>query len=80
MMCFAELREREENKLKTIALFLCNDNEEYVTQKVMNGWFSLCCLMTPGLSKDTFGVMCDHTLSTLANPQIRHWAIHKVGS
>ena len=42
-------------------------------------WFGLvlCCLMTPG-SVRTFGVMHDHTLSQLANQQVRHQATHKL--
>ena len=38
----------------------------------------LCCLMTPGLSKDIC-VMYYHTFYKLANQQIRHQATHKVG-
>ena len=38
----------------------------------------LCCLMTPGPSKD-IRVMCDHTFYKLATRQIRHHATHNVG-
>ena len=43
-----------------------------------NVWFDLCCVMTPGLSKD---IRC-HVwpyFSKLAIHQIRHQATHKVG-
>ena len=38
-------------------------------------WFGLCCLVTPGLSKETK----DHNFSRLANHPTRHQATHKVG-
>ena len=41
-------------------------------------WFGLCCLMTPGLSKDIQGHV-HHTFSKVANHQTRHQATHKVG-
>ena len=42
-------------------------------------WFGLCCLMTPGLSKD-IPIRCYvwPYFSKLANHQIRHRATHKV--
>ena len=37
----------------------------------------LCCLMTPGLSKDiNSGVMYDYTFAKVENHQIRHQATH----
>ena len=41
-------------------------------------WFGLCCLMTPGLSKD-ISVMYDHTFSKLANHHMRHQATYIAG-
>ena len=41
-------------------------------------WVSLCCLLTPGLSKD---IRCHERpyFSKIANHQLRHQATHKVG-
>ena len=38
----------------------------------------VCVVYGHLVSVRTFGVMCDHTFSKLANHQIRHQAIHKV--
>ena len=42
-------------------------------------WFGLCCLMTPGLSKDIQCHVWPYFLEARANQQIRHQATHKVG-
>ena len=42
-------------------------------------WFGLCCLMTPGLSKDIRCHVWPYFLQASANQQIRHKATHKVG-
>ena len=61
------------------AHFMCDLMSDLVICKHRNVWFALFYFFCLMVSARTFGVMYEHTLSKLANHQIRHQATFKVG-
>ena len=64
--------------LTLVISFPYNNTSTWLTWLMKGkGWFGLCCLMTPGLSKDNRCHVWSYFFSKLANHQIRHQIWHK---